>query len=148
MTQKRPEIVSEEKLLEAIKVPPEVKEAGVKEQPAEPKITGDQVSPARLKEEVKEIAKPKPAEKVRAPAPLKFGRLNVQAVPWGYVYAGTSGRRYETPVTGLKLPAGRQRVQVVYPPTGDRLQRRVDIRPGKSVTCIARFGANKGLSCR
>ncbi len=121
------------------RTPPEVEET--LPTVGEPEVKGDQAISARPEP----LVTPKPV-KSESEA-LSYGRLSVQAVPWGYVYAGSSGRR-ETPLTGLKLAVGRQRITVKYPPTGDQLQRTVDIRPGKSVTCIARFGPNKGMSCR
>ncbi len=112
---------------------------------SEPKVKAEQAVPADIEVVTESEKKVKKVETTKPAA--AFGRLNVQAVPWGYVYAGGTKRRYETPVTGLKLPSGSQMVRVVYPPNGAQIQRQVDIRPGKSITCIARFGAKKGLSC-
>jgi len=83
-----------------------------------------------------------------APKTGRNGRLSVQAVPWGYVYLDGQKKRRETPLRGLKLAAGTHQVKVVYQATGEVVERTVDIKGGKGVTCIARFGKNKGISCQ
>jgi hypothetical protein len=143
---------------EPLRTPPEIRSSKTAVH-SEPEIQKEQAVPAHLAEEPLTLKAEEAAKKEIIPenrpsteedkkaATDKFGQLYIQAIPWGYVYAGKSGRRYETPVSGLKLPTGLQRLRVTYPPTGDQLHRNVEIKAGEKLTCIARFGAKKGLRC-
>ncbi len=77
--------------------------------------------------------KPKP---VRPPRPAK-GVLNVNAVgAWAYVYVDGQKQDRPTPLYGLKLPAGRHRIELVNPKLDLRQVRTVHIRKGQTTNLV------------
>jgi serine/threonine protein kinase len=77
----------------------------------------------------------------------KSGALHVQATPWGHVYIDKEKKRYTSPLKSLSLSLGSHHVHVIHPPTGQRYERRIDVRAGKTVTCVADFRTKKGMKC-
>jgi hypothetical protein len=66
----------------------------------------------------------------------------IQAIPWAKVYLGNR-LLGETPLTGVRLPAGEQRLRFVNEPLGVDKVETVVVRPGSNPKLIVPM-ANSG----
>ena len=83
-------------------------------------------------------AQNKPTQENPAPTPTGFGYLDLNASPWATVYI--DGRqRGETPLQGLRLPAGSHHVKLVNSQLGKTHTLRVLISPGKTLKKVVLF---------
>ena len=82
------------------------------------------------------------------PAVKRNARLSVHARPWGTVTVAGYTKRRETPLKRLKVKPGAHLVQVLHPPSGRTVQRRVRLSEGQTKSCLAIFSERPALTCR
>jgi hypothetical protein len=66
--------------------------------------------------------------------PHGYGTLSVRCVPWCHIYVDGLDTEQNSPVSGLKLSAGRHELRVVNPPSGRTRDIEVDIEGGTNLT--------------
>jgi eukaryotic-like serine/threonine-protein kinase len=66
------------------------------------------------------------------PRPKQYGTLDVNCTPWGRVWIDGRDTGLDTPAQGIKLEAGWHTVELVHPPSGATVKKRVKIRAKKS----------------
>jgi hypothetical protein len=77
-----------------------------------------------------------------------FGRISVNASPWGLVTVPGYAARRETPVRSLKVEAGNYRVRVIHPPSGRRVGKDVTVPADGRVRCFAKLLPAASIVCR
>ncbi len=89
--------------------------------------------------EAKKPDKPKPIAKKKRRKHRRrrnTGVLNVNAIPWAYVYIDGKKMHKPTPLVGIRLKAGPHTVRLVNPKLGLKATRQVHIKPGKKMNLV------------
>jgi serine/threonine protein kinase len=71
----------------------------------------------------------KKGKPVLAKAAVEYGTLQVNCVPWCRIYLDGVDTGRNSPVSDLKLEAGKHKLKVVNPPSGSERERSIDIAP-------------------
>ena len=83
------------------------------------------------------VIKKPPADKKRRKRRYRHtGTLNVNAIPWAYVYIDGKKMHKPTPLVGLRLKPGAHTVRLVNPKLGLKATRQVHIKRGKKIDLV------------
>ncbi len=80
--------------------------------------------------------------------PSGFGKININADPWGYVYIPKHLNGSETPITDMKIKAGAYNLKIFHQPTNTWLQKRIFVAEERTLSCWADFNNNKTITCK